>query len=135
MNAFTSGTKVIKFDVTTKTLVDSFITIPGQEGTYKQIPYGAALRVNPISDELILNTTESGYGSHYQKNWIHTYSNTGALLNTKILNDYYWFPAVTVFPDNTLPVVSSAFPSELNASSVTKIDLKTNILTWIVIII
>ncbi len=125
VNAFTSGTKVIKFDVTTKTLDGNFITIPGQEGTYKQIPYGAALRVNPVSDELILNATESGYGAHYQKNWIHTYSNTGALLNTKTLNDYYWFPAVTVFPDNTLPVVSSAFPSELNPSGITKIDLKT----------
>ncbi|SDG40084.1 DUF5074 domain-containing protein [Epilithonimonas hungarica] len=125
LNAFTSGTKVIKFDVTTKTLVDNFITIPGQEGTYKQIPYGAALRVDPVSDRLILNTTESGYGAHYQKNWIHTYSNTGALLNTKTLNDYYWFPAVTVFPDVTEPVVSSTFPSEINASSAIKIDLKT----------
>jgi len=125
VNAFTSGTKVIKFDVTTKTLVDSFITIPGQEGTYKQIPYGAALRVDPVSDELILNTTESGYGAHYQKNWIHTYSNIGALLNTKTLNDYYWFPAVTVFPDVDFPVVSSTFPSEITTSSITKIDLKT----------
>ncbi|WP_312825785.1 DUF5074 domain-containing protein [Epilithonimonas sp.] len=125
VNAFTSGTKVIKFDVTTKTLVDSFITIPGQEGTYKQIPYGAALRVDPVSDELILNTTESGYGAHYQKNWIHTYSNIGALLDTKTLNDYYWFPAVTVFPDVDFPVVSSTFPSEITTSSITKIDLKT----------
>ncbi|MPT31479.1 MAG: DUF5074 domain-containing protein [Chryseobacterium sp.] len=125
LNAFTSGTKVIKFDVTTKTLVDNFITIPGQEGTYKQIPYGAALRVDPVSDRLILNTTESGYGAHYQKNWIHTYSNTGALLNTKTLNDYYWFPAVTVFPDVTEPVVSPTFPSEINASGAIKIDLKT----------
>jgi hypothetical protein len=32
---------------------------------------------------------------------------------------------VTVFPDVTEPVVSSTFPSELNASSITKIDLKT----------
>lgn len=125
VNAFTSGAKIIKFDVTSKTLVDNFITIPGQEGTYKQIPYGAALRVDPVSDRLILNTTESGYGAHYQKNWIHTYDNTGTLLNTKTLNDYYWFPAVTVFPDNTLPVVASSFPSEINASSTTKIDLKT----------
>ena len=125
VNSFTSGAKVIKFDVTTKTLVDNFITIPGQEGTYKQIPYGAALRVDPVSDRLILNTTESGYGAHYQKNWIHTYDNTGALLNTKTLNDYYWFPAVTVFPDNTLPVVASSFPTETTLSGVTKIDLKT----------
>mgnify|MGYP003574935161 CR=1 FL=1 len=125
VNAFTSGAKIIKFDVTSKTLVDNFITIPGQEGTYKQIPYGAALRVDPVSDRLILNTTESGYGAHYQKNWIHTYDNTGALLNTKTLNDYYWFPAVTVFPDNTLPVVASSFPTETTLSGVTKIDLKT----------
>ena len=125
VNAFTSGTKIIKFDATTKTLVDNFITIPGQEGTYKQIPYGAALRVNPVTDELILNTTESGYGAHYQKNWIHTYNSNGALTNTKTLNDYYWFPAVTVFPDNTLPVVSSSFPTELIASGTTTIDLKT----------
>jgi len=124
VNAFTSGTKVIKFNVTTKTLVDNFITIPGQEGTYKQIPYGAALRVDPVSDKLILNTTESGYGAHYQKNWIHTYDSNGTLLNTKTLNDYYWFPAMTVFPDNTLPVVASAFPSETTLSGVTKIDLK-----------
>lgn len=125
VNSFTSGAKVIKFDVTTKTLVDNFITIPGQTGTYKQIPYGAALRVDPVSDRLVLNTTESGYGAHYQKNWIHTYDNTGALLNTKTLNDYYWFPAVTVFPDNTLPVVASSFPTETTLSGVTKIDLKT----------
>lgn len=125
VNAFTSGAKIIKFDVTSKTLVDNFITIPGQEGTYKQIPYGAALRVDPVSDRLILNTTESGYGAHYQKNWIHTYDNTGALLNTKTLNDYYWFPAVTVFPDNTLPVVASSFPTETTLSGITKIDLKT----------
>ncbi|KFC21610.1 DUF5074 domain-containing protein [Chryseobacterium sp. FH1] len=125
VNAFTSGAKVIKFDVTTKTLVDNFITIPGQDGTYKQIPYGAALRVDPVSDRLILNTTESGYGAHYQKNWIHTYDNTGALLSTKTLNDYYWFPAVTVFPDNNLPVVASAFPTETTLSGVMKIDLKT----------
>lgn len=125
VNAFTSGAKIIKFDVTSKMLVDNFITIPGQTGTYKQIPYGAALRVDPVSDKLILNTTESGYGAHYQKNWIHTYDNTGALLNTKTLNDYYWFPAVTVFPDNTLPIVASTFPTETTLSGVTKIDLKT----------
>ncbi|GGG62859.1 DUF5074 domain-containing protein [Epilithonimonas arachidiradicis] len=124
VNAFTSGTKVIKFDVTTKTIVDSFITIPGQTGTYKQIPYGAALRVDPVSDKLILNTTESGYGAHYQKNWVHTYDSNGTLIDTKTLNDYYWFPAVTVFPDNNAPVVSSTFPSEVTLSGTTTIDLK-----------
>lgn len=125
INSFVSGTQIVKFDVTNGTFNETFATIPGQTGTYKQIPYGAALRVNPVTDELILNTTESGYGTHYQNNWIHTYDNNGNLTNTKKLEDYYWFPAVTVFTDNTMPVVAAAFPTQVNVNSATSIDLKT----------
>jgi len=125
INSFASGTQIVKFDVNTKTFNENFATIPGQTGTYKQIPYGAALRVNPVTDEIILNTTESGYGAHYQKNWIHTFNNTGTLTNTKILNDYYWFPAITVFPDTTNPVVSNTFPSQVSVNGTSTIDLKT----------
>lgn len=125
INSFVSGTQIIKFDVTNGTFNENFAAIPGQAGTYKQIPYGAALRVNPVTDELILNTTESGYGTHYQNNWIHTYDADGNLTNTRKLDDYYWFPAMAVFPDNTMPVVSTAFPSQLTANSSTVIDLKT----------
>lgn len=125
INSFVSGTQIVKFDVTNKVFNETFAVIPGQSGTYKQIPYGAALRVNPITDELILNTTESGYGAHYQKNWIHTYNNAGTLINTKVLNDYYWFPAMAVFPDNTSPVISTTFPTQVNINSTTTIDLKT----------
>jgi hypothetical protein len=66
----------VRFDVTAKTFNENFAAIPGQTGQFKQIPYGAALRVNPATGELVLNTTESGYGAHYQKNWIHTYDMT-----------------------------------------------------------
>ncbi|ANF50367.1 secretion protein [Chryseobacterium glaciei] len=125
INSFASGTQIVKFDVNTKTFNENFAAIPGQTGTYKQIPYGAALRVNPVTDEIILNTTESGYGAHYQKNWIHTFNNTGTLTNTKILNDYYWFPAITVFPDTTNPVVSNTFPSQVSVNGTSTIDLKT----------
>ncbi|KFF13912.1 secretion protein [Chryseobacterium soli] len=124
INSFNSGTQIVKFDVTTKTFNENFAVIPGQTGTYKQIPYGAGLRVNPTTDELILNTTESGFGAHYQKNWIHTFNNTGTLTNTKTLNDYYWFPALAVFPDNTAPTISSTFPSQVTAGNITSIDLK-----------
>lgn len=125
VSAWASGTQIVKFDVTTKTFNETFAAIPGQTGTYKQIPYGAGLRVNPTTDELILNTTESGYGAHYQKNWIHTFNTSGTLTNTKTLNDYYWFPALAVFPDNTLPAVSSTFPSQVNVNTASTIDLKT----------
>lgn len=125
VNSFVSGTQIVKFDVDSKTFNENFAVIPGQTGQFKQIPYGAALRVNPVTDELILNTTESGFGAHYQKNWIHTFDAAGTLTNTKTLNDYYWFPAVTVFPDNNAPVISTAFPSQVSAGTVTAIDLKT----------
>lgn len=125
VNGFVSGAQVIKFNVTTKAFNENFAVLPGQTGTYKQIPYGAGLRVNPTTDELILNTIESGFGAHYQKNWIHTINAAGTLTNTKTLNDYYWFPALAVFPDNTLPTVSSTFPSQVNVNSASVIDLKT----------
>ncbi|HCM35274.1 DUF5074 domain-containing protein [Chryseobacterium sp.] len=124
-SGFVAGNQIVKFDVTTKGFNEAFITLPGQTGTYKQIPYGAALRVNPSTGNLILNTTESGFGAHFQKNWIHTFDATGNLLNTRTLDDYYWFPSLAVFPDNTAPTVSNTFPTQLTASSTTSIDLKT----------
>ncbi|MCM0666863.1 DUF5074 domain-containing protein [Flavobacterium tyrosinilyticum] len=124
INSFNSGVQIIKFDVATKTFNESFATLPGQTGTYKQIPYGAALRIDPVSDQIIVNTTESGFGAHYQKNWVHTYDTTGQLIDTKTLNDYYWFPAMTVFPDNAAPVVNAILPSQVSVLSPTIIDLK-----------
>ncbi|AZB01130.1 DUF5074 domain-containing protein [Chryseobacterium joostei] len=124
-SGFVAGNQIVKFDVTTKGFNEAFITLPGQTGTYKQIPYGAALRVNPSTGNLILNTTESGFGAHFQKNWIHTFDATGNLINTRTLDDYYWFPSLAVFPDNTAPTVSNTFPTQLTASSATSIDLKT----------
>lgn len=124
INAFNSGEKIIKFDVASNTFNEDFATIPGQTETYKQIPYGAGLRIDPVSDAIIVNTTESGWGAHYQKNWIHTFNNSGVLTDTKILNDYYWFPTLTVFPDNTAPVIDSTLVSELTISSEMIIDLK-----------
>lgn len=125
VNSFVAGTQIIKFDVSSRTFNENFAVIPGQDVQFKQIPYGAALRVNPVTDELILNTTESGYSSHYQKNWIHTYNTGGTLTNTKVLDDYYWFPAVAVFPDNSAPTISTAFPSQASVTTTTTVDLKT----------
>lgn len=124
-SGFVAGNQIVKFDVTTKGFNETFITLPGQTGSFKQIPYGAALRVNPSTGNLILNTTESGFGAHFQKNWIHTFNATGSLINTRTLDDYYWFPSLAVFPDNTAPTVSNTFPTQLTASSATSIDLKT----------
>jgi hypothetical protein len=123
-SSFTSVTKIVKFDITSKTFNENFATIPGQTDAFKQIPYGAALRIDPVSDELILNTTENGFGAHFQKNWVHTFDRTGNLIQTRVLDDYYWFPGMTVFPDNAAPVVSNTLPSEVSVKEPTVIDLK-----------
>jgi hypothetical protein len=120
-----SGIRIVKFDVTSKTFNTDFAKIPGQTATYRQIPYGAALRLDPVSDNIILNTTENGFGAHFQKNWIHIYDNTGVITNTRILDDYYWFPSIAVFPDNLAPVVSSTLPSQVAVKEPIVIDLKT----------
>ncbi|MDL2142881.1 DUF5074 domain-containing protein [Flavobacterium tructae] len=124
ISSFTSVTKIVKFDITSKTFNENFATIPGQTDAFKQIPYGAALRIDPVSDELILNTTENGFGAHFQKNWVHTFDRTGNLIQTRVLDDYYWFPGTTVFPDNAAPVVSNTLPSEVSVKEPTVIDLK-----------
>ncbi len=125
ISAWASGAQIVRFDVTAKTFNENFAAIPGQTGQFKQIPYGAALRVNPVTGELVLNTTESGYGAHFQKNWIHTYNMAGTLTNTKVLDDYYWFPSIAVFTNNSVPVVSNTLPSQVTAGGTTTIDLKS----------
>lgn len=60
-----------------------------------------------------------------KKNWIHTFNSNGSLINTKTLDDYYWFPAITVFPDNASPAVSTTLPSQVSINTPTIIDLKT----------
>ncbi|WP_374173602.1 DUF5074 domain-containing protein [Flavobacterium tructae] len=124
ISSYTSGTKIVKFDIISKTFNENFATIPGQTDAFKQIPYGAALRIDPVSDELIVNTTENGSGPHFQKNWVHIFDAAGNLIQTRVLDDYYWFPGTTVFPDNTAPVVSSTLPSEVSIKEPTVIDLK-----------
>lgn len=113
---------LVKYDIDNNQFNENFLTIPGQDEQYKQTVYGAGLRVDPISDELIITTTENGYGTHYQKNWIHRYDNNGNLVNTIQLNDYYWFPALPVFPDINAPEIEG-LESTYYINSTTKIDL------------
>ncbi|MDR1877591.1 MAG: DUF5074 domain-containing protein [Flavobacteriaceae bacterium] len=125
------GNTVIKYDIDTDTLNTSFYQIPGQEGSYNQVFYGAGLRIDPVTDNLVITTTENGYGSHYQKNWVHIVTNEGVLSNTYQLNDYYWFTALPVFPDNSTPklseTASTKLASSIDINSVTDIDLKDKV--------
>ena len=84
------------------------------------------LRVDPVSDELIVTTTENGYGTHYQKNWIHKFDNKGNLTKTIPLTDYYWFQSLPVFPDNAAPIIND-LETTYHINTATTIDLKDKV--------
>ncbi|WP_333662956.1 DUF5074 domain-containing protein [Chishuiella changwenlii] len=117
---------MVKYDIDNNQFNENFLTIPGQEEQYKQTVYGAGVRVDPVSDELVITTTESGYGAHYEKNWVHRYDNQGNLVKTIQLNDYYWFQALPVFPDTSAPQVNG-LEATYHINSETKIDLKDKV--------
>lgn len=78
------------------------------------------MRVNPLTDQLVITTTESGYGSHYQKNWIHLAdAKSGKLVQTIVPENYYWFPAMPVFTDRYAPELTAPSAYELQSAEVT----------------
>lgn len=120
------GATMVKYDVDKNEFNENFTTIPGQDEQYKQVVYGAGLRVDPVTDELIVTTTENGYGTHYQKNWIHRFDNKGNLIKTIVLDDYYWFQSMPVFSDNSAPIINDLEPT-YHINTATKIDLKDKV--------
>ena len=118
-----SKNKVVRYNIDTDELNASFFTLPDQDGEYVQMFYGAGLRVDPQTDNVVVTSTESGYLSHYMNNWIHIVDGTnGELLNTLLPEKYYWFPAMPVFPDNEYPVISISDNLSVGSSPV-KISL------------
>lgn len=98
---------VVKYDIDNDTFDTDFFTLPGQDLKDPQILYGAGMRVDHATNNLILTSTESGYGAHYMKNWIHIVDGvSGELLQTVTPENYYWFTAVPMFPDRMAPQVT-----------------------------
>lgn len=125
-SGWSSSPTIVKYDVDKGQFNESFATIPEQDNQYKQIPYGAGLRIDPITDNLIVTTTESGYSSHYQKNWVHEIDNQGNLVRTIQLQDYYWFSALPVFPDANAPEIEG-LETTYHINTATTIDLKDKV--------
>lgn len=104
-----SSTIIVKYNIDTKEFNESFYTL-GQSDGQQQIFYGAGLRVDPLTDQVIATFTRSGYGDNYSYNWVHMIRPDGSLEKEIILTDddnanYYWFPAIPFFEDNNLPEI------------------------------
>ncbi len=73
-----------------------------------QIFYGTGISIDPNTREIALTTTESGYGSHFEKNWLHFVNVANPEeIRTYTLEDYYWFPAMAAYPDNEYPKINT----------------------------
>lgn len=119
---WTYSGKVNKYDIDKKELNTALYTL-GKDDENKQLTfYGAGLRVDPITDKLILTVRRSGFGVSYSYNWVHIIDKNGNLEKNIVLrgdngtgsgwagaptvnDNYYWFPAIPFFEDNNDPEI------------------------------
>lgn len=108
-----SSKYISSYDFDSGELVEQFVTVPyGEKG--EQIFYGTGLGIDPMSGELMITTTESGYSTHFQRNWIHFVNvKTAEIEKTLRLEDYYWFTAMPVYLDNFEPEISEVSSIEI----------------------
>ncbi|MDE7096475.1 MAG: DUF5074 domain-containing protein, partial [Muribaculaceae bacterium] len=76
--------------------------LAGIDENTKQAPY-ASVRYDDRSNQLLIAATH-GASSNYRYTWLHFVDcATGKIARTTRLKDYYWFPALPVFPDKFAP--------------------------------
>lgn len=117
---WTNKTTVVKYDVTTNAANTSFYTLGKDAGNVDLDFYGAAMRVDPISDHLILQVKRSGWGNSGSFNWIHMVKADGSIEKEIVVKgdngsvngvaddsegNYYWFPAMPFFEDANAPEI------------------------------
>ena len=109
---------VSAYDFTTREFTDTLILLPDAadvnwDGTRnRQGLYASAISFDPVSGDMVLQTTEAAPMYAYQvfnHNWVLFYDGETHQLKRQIrLSDAYWFPAMAVYPDNFAPEVSIA---------------------------
>jgi len=116
-----SGSKLlVKYDIDTQQANTSYYSL-GLDGTSQLILYGAGMRVDPLTDKLILNVKRDGWGENGSYNWVYILDANGKLEKNIVLkggtehsasynppakdNGYYWLPAMPFFQDVNLPQI------------------------------
>ena len=116
---WTKGKSVVKYDIDKKELNTSFYTLGTDEQGKSLAFYAAALRVDPLSDKLMLIVKRSGWGDAGSYNWMHVVDNAGTLEKSIELkgdngvgtgwgtsdNRYFWFPSMPFFEDVNAPEI------------------------------
>lgn len=109
---WTKGFDVIKFDINSQTLDTSFYTL-GKDAEDVQLGfYGASLRIDPLTDHLVLLVKRDGWGDNGSYNWVQLVNKNGGLEKNIVVNadkttdeGYYWFPSMPFFEDTNKPEI------------------------------
>lgn len=133
------GNIVCRYDIDSSTANTSFYTIPNDEAGKKRVFYGAGLRVDPLSDNLVIHSCRSGWGDSYAYNWISIVAGDGNHVSSFAVgndsekpvagNGYYWFPTMPVFEDANKPQILLNH-IKLSVNEKVEIDLKDKIIDY-----
>ncbi len=137
--------KVAKYDIDKEELTPELFVLGAEKdyGISKDNEtldfYGAALNVNPLTDDVVLLVKRSGFGQNGSYNWLFLLNSKGEI--TKIVtvgddgtgedstpgkepsaNHYYWFPSMPLFNDFYEPEILLN-NIELNVGGIVQINL------------
>lgn len=121
---FGGGKTVFKYDIDTRSTSVFYALGNSDEGTPLEF-YGAGLRVDPLTDNLILTVKHGGWGASGAYNWIYKLDNAGNEITHFLLQGddgsgaswasgqgiedwnekYFWFPAMPLFEDANQPQI------------------------------
>lgn len=108
--------KIVKYDIEHNRFAVSEEIGKSENGVQLSY-YGAGIRVNPVTDELITMAVQDGWGENYRFNWVYRLDADGKTLQTyKLLGGdgnpgsdpqlgYYWYPALPFFEDANQPQI------------------------------
>lgn len=112
---FGGAKSIVQYNIDTNTANTNFYKLGISDEGQQLCFYGAGLRVDPLTDELILTVCHDGWGSSYLYNWIYKINNEGQEITHFGLKGnngtagegewYYWFPAIPFFEDANKPQI------------------------------
>lgn len=102
-DAWNTGNNYYRYEIGTDiSTLKPFFSVADMDGASegkKQTSYGIP-RFDDRTDELIVLTTQEGWGTNYEYNWVHFVNGeTGAVNSSIELKQNYWFQAMPVLPD------------------------------------
>ena len=108
-NGWAGGKTIYKTNLETKSS-NLIYTFGKSENDVNVELYGAGLRVNPHTNELLATVTQSGWGNNFKWNWVYKFDAAGTeTARINVLNEegegYFWYPELPVFEDANKPQI------------------------------